>query len=48
MRGAAGDAFAVDDRDVQTVMEVLFDLQTRIIDIHTAILGDDDEEEAEE
>ena len=39
---------AVDERDVQTVMTVLFDIQTHVRELHWAMLGDDDEEEEEE
>jgi hypothetical protein len=38
----------VDERDVQTVMTVLLDIQLHVRELHRELLGDDDEEEEEE
>jgi hypothetical protein len=38
----------MDERDVQTVMNVLLDIQIHVRELHRELLGGDDEEEAEE
>jgi hypothetical protein len=38
----------VDEREVQTLMTTLFDIHAHVVEIHRALPGDDDEEEAEE
>ncbi len=37
----------MDDRDVSTIMTALFEIQTKVADIHEAILGEEDDDDAE-
>jgi hypothetical protein len=42
------DDFSMEDRDLQTVMRVLFDIRSNTIEILELLREDEDEEEAEE
>jgi len=37
-----------DDEATQLMLETLFDIKVAVLDIHSALFGDDDEEEGEE
>lgn len=42
---ALGTMYGVDERDVTIVMETLFDIRARVIDIHDFLIDEDDEDD---
>jgi hypothetical protein len=39
---------SVEEQDVTTMLEALFDIRTRVVDIHDALFEEDDDGEDEE